>query len=1629
MKKKILKVITIILLIIALTSINVLFLGYHIVIALAEELETQGNNTNISDVQFDAYFKTDNGNTHYRQASISDNQIYLYINVNVLEKGSVNNAKIKINDSNFKIKESGNSNAYIKNMNLDTNEIELNSIIYNNNVEIEIPIEFNKIDYINPNYFSKETNITLEGTYKEEENEKALEGTIITRLDWTDNAEVNMSQAIEKCVDLGETGILLQQEITTNIENGSLPRESEQFNVAVPKIGDILPTSINVLINGTKIGENEIQYDEENGQLNVSKEVVIDSEGNTLWNSGTNEYKIIYIYDQSARNILSNVTLHTEMNSKLFTKENTVKIDEQQIKLEFKENIVSIEKTATEALYKGYLYANSSNETIFEENNIIEISNSDIVDSIKVSTNNSYFASDNGTTYDANGITFYKETLINKNNFVRLFGENGYINILDVNGNLINTINNESETDNNGNIHVTYAEPINGIVFETSKPAEEGKLTIQNVRYIQGNTGYSKEQLKSVMKFSTNETVETNLGTDVAETGINLLDTITEAKLGISNNSLTTLQTNENVQIFSILKSDSAKYDLYKNPYIEIKLPEELERIDFHSINLLYGDGLQIVQQNYSSDTKTIQIQLEGEQADFRKAVEEGIQIVINADLTFRKDVPTKELVINMLYKNENASETQYETSINVRLNSKYGAYIYNNISGYNEENTMLESIDSETLMAKLDLGDSEKQATIRKSFINNYETPINQIAIVGNMKGNNNTSEINLGQNIETNRQDVKIYYSMDENASAEDQSWQENLENVREAKSYKIELNGELEPSGIVNIGYRLDIPAQLEKNMIDYDTTKVTYYYNGQQLSTSSTIKLFTEDTSAVSEMTNEGIAAKIVATTANSQELTDGEEIFEGQPISYNVEIKNNTGRDLTNIQFIAEHTNVVYYVEKEELETAVDNIEQAEMMIKTEKDENAKNITKGLDTLKNGETATFTYLISPKRIEGNEIIGNITITADDLEMQEFNTITNTIKDAKIAIDVINQFDERKVLTENNMISFQFNVSNYLQEAQKDVILKIYTSDLLTCMEDAETINDVLGAELTYENNVVVMKFPTLEANETKTFNLTFEIGKLPENQVNSSISIYYTAQVDNDNLYYSNTIERKVERTVASISATQSSNAEGKILKFGDKIIYTANIINNDVAIDASDLEILHLIEGDSVQIDKAYLKMQNGETIEATIINGNEATVSYDLKVGEEVQYIAEVSIVDNEILNDDYENNVVSYMSLSWNIGGTLDLNEITNKIEENTGDEQGGNQGDNDDDNDNNGDNDNVNTYSISGTAWSDNNKNGVKDINEGGISSVEVNLMDSQTEEIIGNTTTDTSGYYQFNELAEGSYIVIFNYDSSLYSITQYKRDGVQESENSDVIQREIQGRMVAITDSLVISNQDLSNIDAGFIENEKFDLSLSKTINKVIIQNSRSTKQISYDKASLAKVEIDSKYITNTTVLVEYNIEVKNEGEVQGYVNEIIDYIPSDLKFSSEINKDWYMGTDGNIHNVSLSNDVIQPGETRTLTLTLTKQMTADNTGNSINTAEIARASNNLSLSDEDSTPGNQTSGEDDISTAELVISIRTGLVATSIITIITVLIIGSLIIYIIYKKRGGNKNEKNKFKIN
>ena len=116
----------------------------------------------------------------------------------------------------------------------------------------------------------------------------------------------------------------------------------------------------------------------------------------------------------------------------------------------------------------------------------------------------------------------------------------------------------------------------------------------------------------------------------------------------------------------------------------------------------------------------------------------------------------------------------------------------------------------------------------------------------------------------------------------------------------------------------------------------------------------------------------------------------------------------------------------------------------------------------------------------------------------------------------------------------------------------------------------------------------------------------------------------------------------------------------------------------------------------------------------------------------------------------------------------------------------------------------------------------------------------------------------------------------------------------------------------------------------------------------------------------------------------------------------------------MNNNWYQSTKGELYTKELSNQIINPGETKTVTLTLTKTMNLENTGTSINTAELNKVSNDYSLQDVDSTPGNRQTGEDDISTAQLIISVKTGSSVMYISLIMIIIGIISVGIYFIKK---------------
>ena len=229
-----------------------------------------------------------------------------------------------------------------------------------------------------------------------------------------------------------------------------------------------------------------------------------------------------------------------------------------------------------------------------------------------------------------------------------------------------------------------------------------------------------------------------------------------------------------------------------------------------------------------------------------------------------------------------------------------------------------------------------------------------------------------------------------------------------------------------------------------------------------------------------------------------------------------------------------------------------------------------------------------------------------------------------------------------------------------------------------------------------------------------------------------------------------------------------------------------------------------------------------------------------------------------------------------------------------------------------------------------------------------------------------------------------MVIFEFDTNRYKATRYQSQVADSTLNSDAIISKVtidgNEKTVGATNVLDLK-ADINNIDIGLIENAKFDLSLEKQISKISVINTQGTKTTEYENMNFAKVDLVAKYMNDTSVIVTYKFVVTNNGDVTGYVDSLQDNLPKGLEFSSELNKDWYKGDDGNLYTSALSGIAIEPGKTSEIELVLTKETTEESTGTFTNNAELAKISN-IEAVDEKQQENNKSS-------ADLVISIKTG----------------------------------------
>lgn len=1576
--------------------------------------------TNHANVEFNAYFQNENGDKIKKVEDNIDKEEYLYVEMSVKNEGYFN-GEITISDNNFNIKSDILSPEIAE---INGNVVKLNQINAGSTAKIKLAIEARKDSNIQEYLLNAKTKVELSGQYinsKNVEKEKYIEikGTDEVEVKWNSsensNAELETKLLTNSVYDVnGENKRLVQMLVNSKVTNNNYPIKNTEITLSVPeKVEDVKVTSrsTGATNNNLEFSDANYEYNRENKSLTIK--IANENQENISWEKDAQDsFVVTYILNKDTN--IANEEINVNSKIKLYDEKELTQTQNVHIEEEIDGIITNTIESNENEIYKGKIYTKEERDYI--ETNKVNVDYIESGDKIEIIQKKAKYL-ENDTEKDAN--ILYKETRIKKDEFLKIFGENGNITIKNSNDIVIANINKDTEANEEGKIVITYPEEEKEIKLETSEPQNIGSLNIENTKTIK-DAGYGKEDIAKLTGIKETTTINKK----VSEKIIGLKETETEAIVSLDVTKISTVADKQTITIDGTLQSNDESKDLYKNPKVTVKLPKEIT-VKTAQYAVLYKNGLEVIstksEKNQNGENE-VSIQFKGEQEKYDAAG--GTKIRLKLDISTNKLTPSKTSQIEMIYTNENKNQTK-TAKTDIGFESQYGVMIYNQIVNYNSNGDTLVTVDKETVYGELDTNSLKKDVTLNTALVNNYGENISNVTLIGKIPASqDNESYVAKLRNIETNNEKAKIYYSNKTDAQASDESWGEYKE---DAVSYKIVID-EMDKEEVIKFNIPVEIPEILKYNKKGTFSSTVSSEYQGKTETNSSSIVLSTKASMAsnstekpVTQETEKGITTKISAFVGNNS-LSDNDKIYEGQTIRYNVTITNNTGKDYENVTVKAnqKNGNVWDNVEEETTNPYFGTKVKEHFYEQTESSE----INLGtIESLKNGESYTYeyeatTYQLEDEKIDGTETYGTISVVSKDNTLNEsIQTIKNNIEDAELQVTVKNVNSNELTLVSGGTVKAVLEIKNLKNEVLKDVDLKV-----ALCKDLGEdiSVSDELKDRVKYENStvdkeenkIVNFKISTINENETIEIDLNPYTDEELNGKDNLDVWMLVEATTKNDNSYLSNKLTRNVKKVGIDVTISQKcqkedgSNIDTSTAKLnnGDLVRFVTTITNNsskdssyefeynvDKKIDIKSAKIKTTSSQKDVLNDIYYNDMNEaeqaikaGETltveIEGIVDTLNVDSITNKMRVtGEEVRRSKEDSLTINVNKTDDTPN---------INPTPDVDPDDPSNP------------------DNPNNTPDETV-PYTISGVAWLDGNKDGRRAASEETKSDIEVSAINSENGEVVATTKTGTDGTYKL-ELAKGKYIVVFKYDNNIYTTTIYQATDANSTENSDAIEREmnIGGNTITAgaTDTITLDD-NISNIDIGLITRSTFDLSLKKYVSKITVTNN-SKKQIyeQKDNTTLAKAEIKAKNLEGSLVVIEYKIAVTNVGEVAGYARNIVDYMPATLNFNSSMNSDWYM-SGNNLYNTSLANTKIEPGETKELTLVLTKTMSNANTGLVNNKAEITESSNELGIKDKTNDQGS----------ANVIISVSTGALVNYITTTIFTLVVLAGLAYLVNKK--------------
>lgn len=1642
---------------------------------------SQDSKTNNANVEFNAYFK---GKSHEANSDMSSEDLMLYIELNVKNAGYVKNSVIEFADSNFSINlEEGNK--YIQKIDKENNKIELKQIDKGENVTLEIPLQFSHKDSITADYLNKEFKTKFTAEYIDSNGKsKSVEKTVLNSLTWTGEAELENSMKINKYIPFvqGEKyGVILQLLVNNKVKDNKFPVKTSKTTISIPELDGTKPTNVSVIANNTKatngkengidFNNSNYSYDSENNFLSINVENSANDSNMVSWkNNSSDEFLVTILYegkdlynkvveiqnnakqenkeDSMIKDVIQGLNIKTsiKLENTLYTFDNKVISKDFDYTNELKEKVgefTTTEISATNEISKGYIYASyniekdeNKTETIYNINYVANVENINLVENVELKQQIDKFVAEDKTegltTLGNKNYTYNKEVKIEKSIFDKMLGEDGKIEVFDSSNNKIGEINKDTKL-NEQNQYIIDISSFNKneIIMKTSKPIIEGKIEINVTKAIAKNIDYSVAQMKNFKTIETSVIGNTLEASSAKTASINMIEPKSEATIEINKDQLSTVTKNNNVELRATLNTASVYNALYENPTISIELPEVIKDIEVNSIKALYNDELKIKDAKLVEEDgkKSINISMEGTQTQYstENSDIQGTSIVIDTNMELDKLGTNQNAEIKMSYTNNSSEVKENKTAkTDIPIIAPTGVIATNEVSNYKEGAEDILTISDETKEITVDTYSKARDVVFKGQVINNYENAISNAIVLGRfpVEGNKNVdtnadlqsnitfgikSKISINGDYTSN---IKVYYSANVDAtndiSVSSNGWTLEPENLAEMKSYLIVVeNTTIEAGKQFDFSYTVSMPENLAYNKSTSTMYKV-FYNNVSEIGTMPETKV-----SPIVKLTT-GKGPEIEVTLSSSFEQNAVVQNF--QYLRFYVTVKNVGDMEAKNAKIQVPIPTSSYYVIFEE----INNMYRI--------DEETKTLTLELGNIKSGETIEKDYNLlvdmeANDEGEITELINQVTLKADNISgeiksnMYNFNISANSS-----GFTIFNSTNtvEYNTYIEGNTIKYTMTLENVtgsdINNAKVTVPLP-NDVEVKNAYIQKENDNITDGIDISSEN--IIINTGNIPKGEQMILIVEFTIGENTE----AKFSTMVTADVDNYGTHYSN--ERWIYTGKTNMSGKQLAPSkeyvkENEEFEYRFEIKTSGNADTRNIVLEDELPQELKLIGfeinainsiGEQISPAGSYTEDDGKIYLNVLVVPAN-STLTITLKVSGRLESQSDDG---KELINRAY---IYADGIDKQELNSTTVYLEYDSKLHDSSTtpsqDER----------------------YKISGIAWLDSNRNGMRDDDEQTISGVQAMLLYRTNGQIVKDAdsgenkivTTGDNGQYEFTNLQANEYLVVFIYDTGLYSITTYQKDGVDTNRNSDAIETNItyngMKQIAGITNTIQIINSNARNIDLGLYQDEKFDLSLQKYVTNIALTTPTiGTAKYEYGDSALEKIEILGQNAGKSNIVIEYKIVIKNEGGVAGYAKKVVDYLPEDIGFSTDLNKDWYLSeTNGNIYNASLANTLIQPGETKELKLVVTKKITEASIGTTLkNQAEIYESYNEQGLKDIDSTEANRQEGEDDLGQADIILSLVTGKIIMYtglVILILAIITVGIIVI----KKKVLSKNK-------